>query len=102
MLIMTPFAGVLVLNMLQDKTVLCYIHKLQSQIINAEILGFCTRQDKIVLCYTHYIMQRFAIAISFSGLEKIKENISVMLLAFHQDYTKNSSLKCSCIYSGAT
>jgi len=98
MLIMIPFARVLVLYTLPDKTVLCYIRKLQSQIPYADKLGLCKLQDKItcklpdkiVLCYTHYIMHSFHIPISFSVLEKTKENISLKLLEFCHDYTKKT------------
>jgi hypothetical protein len=91
MLIILPYADVLVLYTLQDNTVLCYIHKLQSQIPYADMLVLCKLQDKTVckiqenrvLCYKHYIMQNIPIAISFSILERIKENISVKLLAIH-------------------
>jgi len=75
MLIMIIFADVLGLYKLPDKTVLCYIHTLQSQVPSANVLGMCkllgiflcyvykfthvqglgNLQYKIVLCYTLYI-----------------------------------------------
>jgi hypothetical protein len=57
MLIMIPFADVLGLYTLQDKTVLCYIHTLQSQVPFTHVLGLGNLQYKIVLCHTLYIMQ---------------------------------------------
>jgi hypothetical protein len=88
---MTPFTGVLVLYMLPDKTVLLYIRKLQSQSPYSDMLGFCKLQDKIALCYIRYIMHSFHIAMSFSVLERIKENISAKLLALHYDYTEKTA-----------
>jgi hypothetical protein len=90
MLIMIPLTGVLGLNTLPDKTVLCYIHKIQSRIQYGEMLGLCKCQYKTALCYTHYIMHSFPSAISFSVLERIKEKISVELLALHYDYTEKT------------
>jgi len=67
-----------------------HIHKLQSKIPCADVLGLCKLQDKTVLCYTHYIMKNFPIAISFSVLERTKHNISVKLLQFCHNYTEKT------------
>ena len=91
-----PFAVALEPYTLPDKTVLCYIHKLQSQIPYADMLGLCKIQDKIlcklqykiVQCYKRYIMQRCPIKISFSVLASPIEHASAKLLELHQDYTE--------------
>jgi len=98
MLTIIPFAVALGLYTLPDKTLLCYVHKLQSQIPYVDMLGLCKLQDKILcklqykilLCYTHYIMQSCPIAISFPVLESPKEHASAKLLELHHDYTEKT------------
>jgi len=50
-----PFADVLGLYKLQDKTVFFYIHTLQSQILFTYVLGLGNLQYKIILCYSFYV-----------------------------------------------
>jgi hypothetical protein len=107
--IIIPFADVLGLYKLQHKTVLCYIHTLQSQVPSADVLGMCklpgiilcytyilqsqipfthvlglgNLQNKIILCYTHTIS--FLMAISFPVLASTIQHVSVKLLELHHD-----------------
>ena len=59
MLIKTLFAGVLVLYTLPDKTVLCYIYKLQSQVASAHVLGMCKLPGTIV-CLIHTLQNEIS------------------------------------------
>ena len=52
MLIIIIFADVLGLYKLPDKTVLCYIHTLQSHVLSADVLGMCKLLGTI-LCYIY-------------------------------------------------
>jgi hypothetical protein len=49
---MITFADVLGLYKLQHKTVLCYIHTLQSQVPSADVLGMC-KLPGIILLHTY-------------------------------------------------
>jgi hypothetical protein len=60
---MITSADVLVLYKLEDKTVLCYIHILLSQVPSANVLGMCKFQG-IILSYTLFF-------IMYSGITKI-------------------------------
>jgi hypothetical protein len=42
---------------LQHKTVLCYIHTLQSQVPSADVLGMC-KLPGIILCYTYTLQSK--------------------------------------------
>jgi len=52
-----PFADVLGLYMVQYKTVLSYIHRLQSQVPSVDVLGIC-KLPGINLCYIHTLQSQ--------------------------------------------
>jgi len=52
-----PFADVLGLYLLQHKTALSYIYRLQSQVPSADVLGMCKLLG-IILCYIHTLQSQ--------------------------------------------
>ena len=79
MLIMIIFADVLGLCELQDKTVLCYIHTLQSQVPSARVLGRC-KLPGITLCYIHTLQNK----ISYSDVLGLWQLQDITLLHYIQ------------------
>ena len=51
---MIIFADVLGLYKLPVKTVLCYIHTLQSQVTSTHVMGMCKLPAKFYVGYIHY------------------------------------------------
>jgi hypothetical protein len=79
-----PFADVLGRYKLQDKSVFCYIHILQSQAPSANVLGLC-KLPGIILCYVHTYENQ----IPFTHVQGL-DNLRYKIILFYTLYIKLS------------
>ena len=81
--------------------ILCYTYKLQPVIPFTHVLGSCNLQYKIILSYTLHHANSCLIAVSFPVLTSTTEHVSAKLLEIHHNYAeKTVTQMCMNIFWG--